>query len=213
MKNKNQKIKQTLFVVLSCFLSCLAFAEKADRDKPMLIEADSASIDDKDKIQTLTGNVIITKGTMRLEAHKVYILEDEYGYQKGTAYKFPERRAYFRQKREGLDEYIEGKGNRIVYDSNSEIAELIGNAWVKSGNDEVNGAYIRYNAMTETYFVSNLENNAPNTNKSSANNGKRVKAIIQPRNKSAKQAAENAEENKPNHALSSRLQSSQKIEK
>ncbi len=176
-------MKNLLFFFLLFFVFPV-WAEKADREKPMLIEADSASIDDKDKIQTLTGNVVITKGTIRLEAHKVLIKEDEYGYQHGTAYQFPHKRAYFRQKREGLDEYIEGKAERIVYDGNAETAELVGNAWVKSGKDEVSGAYIRYNAMDESYFVGSSEKTEDKPN------SQRVKAIIQPRNK-----GENAGEN------------------
>ena len=166
--------------ILFFFLVCVAFplwAEKADREKPMLIEADSASIDDKEKIQTLTGNVVITKGTIRLEAHKVLIKEDQSGYQHGTAYQFPNKRAYFRQKREGVEEYIEGKAERIVYDSNAETAELVGKAWVKSGKDEVTGDYIRYNGLDESYFVGSLEKGEE------PSNARRVKAIIQPRNK------------------------------
>lgn len=170
------------FLIAAFLTANLAFAEKADREKPMVIEADTATVDDKEKVQVLQGNVIITKGTIRLEAARVRIVEDKYGYQKGTAFKYANRRAYFRQKREGVDEYIEGKADRIVYDSNYEVAELIGNAWVKSGQDEVKGAYIRYNAMNETYFVNNGSDEAQ---KSMLQNPKsaRVQVIIQPRNK------------------------------
>ena len=178
------------FFVAAFLTANLAFAEKADREKPMVIEADTATVDDKEKVQVLQGNVIITKGTIRLEAARVRIVEDKYGYQKGTAFKYANRRAYFRQKREGVDEYIEGKADRIVYDSNYEVAELIGNAWVKSGQDEVKGAYIRYNAMNETYFVNNGSDEAQ---KSMLQNPKsaRVQVIIQPRNKNETKPAAN----------------------
>ena len=181
-----------LSLLIAFFLTANAFAEKADREKPMLIEADAATVDDKEKVQILQGNVIITKGTIRLEASRVKIVEDQYGYQKGTAFKYAHRRAYFRQKREGVDEYIEGKADRIEYDGNYEVAELIGNAWVKSGKDEVKGAYIRYNAMNETYFVNNGSDKASKIIRQNPQTA-RVRAIIQPRTKN----------DKSNHAPSS----------
>ena len=189
-------IARLLFAFLiAVFLTAnLAFAEKADREKPMVIEADTATVDDKEKVQVLQGNVIITKGTIRLEAARVRIVEDKYGYQKGTAFKYANRRAYFRQKREGVDEYIEGKADRIVYDSNYEVAELIGNAWVKSGQDEVKGAYIRYNAMNETYFVNNGSDEAQKSIRQNPKSA-RVRAIIQPRNKNESKASPSANTN------------------
>lgn len=193
-------VRIVLFLLIAVFLTVNAWAEKADREKPMLIEADFATIDDKEKVQVLEGNVIITKGTIRLEAARVRIVEDQYGYQKGTAFKYANRRAYFRQKREGVDEYIEGKADRIVYDGNYEVAELIGNAWVKSGKDEVKGAYIRYNAMNETYFVNNGSDEAQKSIRQNPKSA-RVRAIIQPRNKTDKNNAKVDSKKKSKGAL------------
>ena len=44
-------------------LAPAAHAERADRDKPLVLEADNASYDDVKQVYTLTGNVL-TKGTM-----------------------------------------------------------------------------------------------------------------------------------------------------
>jgi len=93
-----------------CLLAALpVHAERADRDKPMLLEASRVSIDDAKKIQILEGDVVITKGTMILKADRVVITEDQYGFQKGTAFSGKDGLARFRQKREGKDEYIEGE--------------------------------------------------------------------------------------------------------
>jgi len=154
-----------------------AFAERADRDKPMLLEASRVSIDDAKKIQILEGDVVITKGTMILKADRVVITEDQYGFQKGTAFSGKDGLARFRQKREGKDEYIEGEAERIEYNTNSEIAELFHRAWVKSGEDQVRGDYIWYDAVNEKYLVTAGEARDPKAPPP------RVRAVIQPKNK------------------------------
>lgn len=161
-----------------CLLAALpVHAERADRDKPMLLEASRVSIDDAKKIQILEGDVVITKGTMILKADRVVITEDQYGFQKGTAFSGKDSLARFRQKREGKDEYIEGEAERIEYNTNSEIAELFHRAWVKSGEDQVRGDYIWYDAVNEKYLVTAGEARDPKAPPP------RVRAVIQPKNK------------------------------
>lgn len=163
-------------------LLCLIFAhpahaEKADRDKPMVLEANRVSIDDAKKVQVLEGDVVITKGTMVLKASRVVVTEDKYGFQKGTAYGGKDGLARIRQKREGKDEYMDGEAERIEYDSNTEIAEFFRRAWVKSGEDQVKGDYIWYDAVSEKYLVTAGESRDPK------GPPPRVRAIIQPKNK------------------------------
>ncbi|MBS1131822.1 MAG: OstA-like protein [Proteobacteria bacterium] len=164
-------------LTLCLFATLPAHAEKADRDKPMLLEASRVSIDDAKKIQILEGDVVITKGTMILKADRVVITEDQYGFQKGTAFNGKNGLAYFRQKREGKEEYVEGEAERIEYNTNSEIAELFHRAWVKSGEDLVRGDYIWYDAVSEKYLVTAGETRDPK------GPAPRVRAVIQPKNK------------------------------
>lgn len=158
-------------------------AERADRNKPMQLEANRISIDDAKKVQVLEGDVVITKGTLILKAERIVITEDQYGFQKGSAYSGKNRLAQFRQKREGKDEYIEGEAERIDYNSNSEIAELFHRAWVKSGEDQVKGDYIWYDAVSEKYLVTAGDNRDPKAPPG------RVRAVIQPKNKPGEPAA------------------------
>lgn len=162
---------------LSLLLTQPVLAERADRDKPMQLEANRISIDDAKKIQILEGDVIITKGTMTLKADRVVVTEDQYGFQKGVAFAGKSGLARFRQKKEGKDEYMEGEAERIEYNTNSEIAELFHRAWVKSGEDQVKGDYIWYDAISEKYLVTAGE--ALNSKAPPA----RVRAVIQPKSK------------------------------
>ncbi len=101
------------------------------------------------------------------------------GLQHGTAYGNP---ASFRQKREGLDKYVEGYGQRIEYDGKSDKVELFTQARMKRGQDEVRGNYISYDAKTEFFQVlgGGKEAAAPGKDKG------RVRAVIQPKAKPGK---------------------------
>ncbi len=169
-----------LFLFLIIFTN-FAIAEKADKQKPMYIEADSISVDDANKVQILTGNVIVTKGTMRLEANSVTITEDEIGYQKGVAIAEKNGLVKFQQKRDNSPDYIKGEAEKITFDSNAEVAEMFGRAWVSVGKDEVRGSYIRYDSFNETFDVkAKVAENTANENPTIKQ--QRVRAVIHPRN-------------------------------
>ena len=169
-----------LFTLLA-LVAPLAHAEKADREKPINLEADSISMDDINKVQILEGNVILTQGTMQILTSKLVVTQDIDGFQKGVATGGANGLARFRQKREGRDEYIEGEAERIVHDARSEKTEFFVRGWVKSGQDEVKGHYISYDALTEQYLVTN----AGETKSAKGAPQARVRAISQPKGKNA----------------------------
>jgi len=169
--------------LILAMLSQPVLAERADRDKPLQLEASRISIDDAKKIQILEGDVIVIKGTMMLRADRVVITEDQYGFQKGVAFGGKDGLARIRQKREGKDEYSEGEAERIEYNTNSEVAEFFHRAWVRSGEDQVKGDYIWYDGISEKYLVTAGQNRDPKASPA------RVRAIIQPKNKANQPAA------------------------
>lgn len=171
-------MKLRLTAMTLCLLAAqTAFAEKADRDKPTQLETNKMSIDDAKKIQILEGDVVLIKGTMVLKADRLVISEDKYGFQIGVATGGKDGLARFHQKREGKDEFVDGEGERIEYNSNSEIMELFHRAWMKSGEDQVKGDYIKYDTVSERYLVTAGENRDPKAPP------QRVRAIIQPKTK------------------------------
>lgn len=166
-------------LILMLALILPAHAERADRDKPINVEAARMTIDDNRHMQILEGDVVLTQGTLQILADKVVITEDRQGFQKSVATGGPKGKAHFRQKREGRNDYVEGEGERIDYDTRTEIAELFQKAWVKSGQDTVRGDYIWYDAISEKYTA--------NANAPGETQGKpgRVRAILQPKSKDA----------------------------
>lgn len=178
-------------LALCLFAASPVFAEKADRNKPMMLEASRASIDDARKVQVLEGDVVITKGTMVLKADRVVISEDAYGFQKGVAYAGKNGLARFRQKQEGKESYVEGEAERIEYDTNKEVAELFHRAWIKSGEDVIRGDYIWYDSISEKYLVT------AGDAKDARGAPPRVRAIIQPKTREEPAAQDAAERRAP----------------
>ncbi|WP_353190399.1 lipopolysaccharide transport periplasmic protein LptA [Pandoraea pnomenusa] len=172
------------FAVLGALASPLAHAERADRDKPLNVESDHMSYDDLKQVNIFTGNVTMTKGTIILKADRVEVTQDPEGYQYATAfYKPGGPLAYMRQKRDGLDEYIDGWAQTIHYDGKTEIATLTTQATLKrlAGGtrvlDEIHGSVITYDTYNEVYTA----NSGPDQVNANNPSG-RVRATLAPRN-------------------------------
>lgn len=160
------------FMLLLCAPAC--FAERADRDKPLHLEADQMLVDDAQQISTFTGNVNLTQGTMVIRGDKIVVVQDKEGFKHGTAYG---NTASFRQKREGLDEYVDGYGERIEYDTRAETVDFYVRARLKRELDEVRGEHITYSQKTEIFHVNSSGVTPANEPP------KRVRAILQPKPK------------------------------
>ena len=67
-----------LLSMLSLF-TAQAWAEKADRSKPVDLSADKAEYDGLNKTGVYEGNVILQQGTIRIQAEKVVVRADKSG--------------------------------------------------------------------------------------------------------------------------------------
>ena len=156
----------------------LAHAEKADRNKPMNIEADALRYDDLKQTSIFTGKVVLTKGTIVIRGSRIEVRQDPEGYQYGVVTAEPGKLAFYRQKREGVDEFIEGEGEVIEYDSKADRVKFIKRAELRryrgaSLNDEVVGSLITYDNGTDVFSV----DGGP----TSPAAGGRVRAVLAPR--------------------------------
>ncbi len=169
-------------VLAICALAVLpAAAERADRDKPMNAEADALRYDDLKQTSVFTGNVVITKGTTVIRGERVEVRQDPEGYQQATVIAAPSKLAFYRKKRDGLDEFIEGEAERIEYDSRADVVKLIRRAVLRryAGAvlaDETTGAQINYDNNTDVFTVDGGAQNRSATNPSG-----RVRAQLAPR--------------------------------
>jgi lipopolysaccharide export system protein LptA len=162
--------------LLLALSSAPALAEKADKQKPVNVEADKMQYDDIKQINVFSGNVRLTKGSIVITGDRVVVKQDPEGFQHGTALGNP---ATFRQKREGVDQYVEGCGSQLEYDGKTEIVKFTDKAQLKryEGDrltDEVYGTTIVYESLSEFFTVDSqtgAKREIPG----------RVKVIIQPK--------------------------------
>jgi lipopolysaccharide export system protein LptA len=152
-----------------------AHAEKADREKEIQVLADRLTADDAKKEAVYDGNVVITQGTMRITSARIVVREDAQGFRTYIATGAP---VTFRQKRDKVDDWIEGSAQRAEFDDKNDLLKLFNGAKLKSSQGELTGDFISYDRGKEFFQVTGAAPGAPAT-------GSRVKATIIPQKKGA----------------------------
>lgn len=171
-----------------CAVFCLAivaspaWAEKADRDKPINFQGDTGGGNAETKNGELAGNVVVTQGTLSIHADRITFHQNPDNSLSATAYGNP---VTFREKRDGVDEYYEGFAQRIVYDGQKRFVELFDNALLKKGSDQIRSNYISYDAATESFKAEGRPDSGPGTS-GEVPLGARVRGVFQPESKDAK---------------------------
>lgn len=153
-------------------------AERADRDKPLTAEADAMRHDDQRQMTVFSGNVVITKGTIVIRGGRVEVVQTPDGYQRAQIVAAPGKLAYYRSKRDGVDEYMEGEAELIEYDGRSDSVQLSRRAVLRryvgsTVADETSGSVIRYDNTAEVFTVDGAS--------PSSGAGGRVRAVLSPR--------------------------------
>jgi lipopolysaccharide export system protein LptA len=159
-------------IVLVAALASPAWAERSDREKEIVVGADRLTADDAKRTSTFEGNVVVTQGTMRMTAAKVTVKEDTQRHKVYVANGSP---VTFRQKRDKVDEWVEGFAERAEFDDRNDVLKLFNNARVKSNQNELAGDFITYDMKREVAEVSGA---APG--KTAPSGTGRVKVIIVP---------------------------------
>lgn len=166
--NKTVEILLLCLTALALGYGAPARAEKADRDKPINVEADSVRVDDVKKVAVYEGHVVMTQGTLMITADRIEVRQDDKGVVFGLAAGNP---VYFRQKMEASSEFAEGWAERIEYDGQGDKIKLMGQARLKRGIDELRGSLITYDSANEFFQAKG----------STGGTSGRVRAVIRPR--------------------------------
>ena len=177
-----------LLLPIVALLCCAAFAppaqaEKADRLKPMNIESDALRYDDLKQTSVFTGNVVLTKGTLVMRGSRIDVRQDTEGYQYALVVSVPGKLAYYKQKREGVDETIEAEADTVEYDGKADVVKFIRSAVLRrfkgaALNDETTGSLITYDNTTDIFTVESRPGQAV---AGGPNPTGRVRAMLTPR--------------------------------
>jgi lipopolysaccharide export system protein LptA len=182
---------KTFFHLIACaalswgVCSAPVHAEKADKDKPMNIEADNMRHDENAKLTKFNGHVIALKGTLVIRADRMEVQEDGQGQQIARFWAAPQERVFFRQKREGVDEYTEGEAETAIYDKQADQMTLIQRAEARilrgtEVSNQVTGLKIVFNNTTEVMTVDGQPKG-----RAASGQGERVRAVLTPRKDAA----------------------------
>jgi lipopolysaccharide export system protein LptA len=170
----------TLLWLSCCLLGAAAHAEKADRYQKMIIEADELRADDLNQVTVYSGRVVVSKGTLLMRGAKLEIRQDPQGNQFVTLTAAAGKKAFFRQKREGVDEFLEAEAQTIEYDGRADTVRFIQDAELRrlagaTLNDQLTGALIVYDNKTDVFTMSGKKTaNDPSS-------GGRVRVILIPK--------------------------------
>ena len=188
-----------IFVLIAlAFAPGVGQAEKADRNKPMNIEADALRHDELKQTSVFTGRVVMTKGSIVLRGARLDVRQDAEGYQYGVVTGEPGKRAFFRQKRDTLpgapDEFIEGESEVIEYDGRADNVRFITRAEMRRYResvvtDELSGAVIVYNNLTDVFTVDGQRKSTAGAAGDALPSGGRVRAVLSPKEPASGAAA------------------------
>jgi lipopolysaccharide export system protein LptA len=179
------KLIQASAIAIAMLLPLGAQAERADAQKPLNMQADDGKADGVSQAYVLTGNVVITRGTMIVKGDRAEVKEAPDGFHTFVLTANPGKLATYRQKRDGgTDLWAEGQAQRIEYDERADVIKLFSKADVrqlegKKITQEMTGEFISYNNRTE---VLTSRNDASGADKPG---GGRVSITLQPNRKPA----------------------------
>ncbi len=146
----------TLLWVTGCLMAPGAHAEKADRYKNMFVEAEEFRSDDLNQVMVYTGRVVVTKGTLLMRGYKLELRQDPQGNQFATLTEEAGKKAFFRQKREGLDEFLEAEAQTIEYDGKTDVVKFAQRAEMRryqgaNLSAQLTGELIVYDNKTDVF--------------------------------------------------------------
>lgn len=173
-----------LIAIAVSLAPCMARGEKADLEQETHMSAKQGSAEGNKEINTkkLEGDVLITRGTMRITADRAIVKETTEG---AFAELFGNSASQitFRQKRDGTNDFVEASADRAEYDDKTGAIRLFSRVRFKSGGDLVESEYMQYNTNSEKM---ELRNQIPGAKPKAGTEEGRVVFVIQPRSQAEK---------------------------
>ncbi len=132
-------------LVLLLMVHSLGLARQSDLSKPIDVRADSSEFDEKAGVQTLSGNVEITQGSMKISAEFISISLEN------NALSVIEGRGNpinFEQENEA-GELMRGEAQTVIYDARNGTLILKGSAKLSQPQQDLTSEQITFNAETQ----------------------------------------------------------------
>lgn len=130
-------------LALGVWLLCTpsAWALQSDKTKPIEIEADRFLLDDKQNVTVYTGNVVVTQGSIRIQADEITIYGKLGKSEKIVATGNPVR---FQQQPDNQDKPIRGESRQAEYFIADDRVVLINQATLWQNDNTFSSDRIEY---------------------------------------------------------------------
>jgi lipopolysaccharide export system protein LptA len=145
---------------------CLAWGLASDRGKPIQIEADRATLDEKAGVSVYEGNVHMQQGTLQLRGQRMTVRVRD---SQVTGITIDGRPASFSQRPDGADSDQHAEADHIEYHAAEQRLILEGNALIRQSDKE---------QFSSNRIVIRLRDNTVSAGDSSS--GSRVRITLQP---------------------------------
>ena len=143
MKFRTNKLSLKLALAGSLLAASLpAMALTGDTNQPIHIESDQQSLDMQGNIVTFTGNVVVTQGSIKINADKVVVTRpaDQKGKEVIDGYGNP---ATFYQMQDN-GKPVKGRASKMHYELANDFVVLTGNAYLEQLDSNIKGDKITY---------------------------------------------------------------------
>lgn len=139
---KKTFLKRIALISVLGLTAVSAFALPSDRQQPISLVADRATFNESTGVTTYSGNVIIEQGTMKLQAASIVAnLNAKKEISLITATGAP---AHFQQKVDSAKGLAKGQAQNILYNAETGILTLSGNALLQQDGASIRGNTLKY---------------------------------------------------------------------
>lgn len=136
---------RVLLTLLPLLASSAALALPEDAQQPIQITADNARFDEKTGEALYRGNVQIVQGTLRVTGDTLTLKVDASG-QLQTARTLG-KQAHYEQRTDPAKGLVNADANEILFDNNTGVITLLGNAVLRQDSANFSGPRIVYSTV------------------------------------------------------------------
>lgn len=154
---KHRSIILTALILVSFALYAQDKQTNNERNLPLHVESDYAVYSDVTQTSVFTGRVILTQGSMKIDADRIETIVDPEGYQYATATMDKNGLVHFEQKRQGTNEVLKAQGQKLIFDGKQNLVVFSKKAQMRrlttQGKliDKIDSDELVYNQLTEVF--------------------------------------------------------------
>ncbi|APG20131.1 lipopolysaccharide ABC transporter substrate-binding protein LptA [Kosakonia radicincitans DSM 16656] len=143
MKFKTNKLSLNLVLASTLFAAALpAFAVTGDTEQPIHIDSDQQSLDMQGNIVTFTGNVVVTQGTIKINADKVVVTRPGGQQGKEIIDGYGNPATFYQMQDNGKP--VKGHALQMHYELEKDFVVLTGKAYLEQLDSNITGDKITY---------------------------------------------------------------------